>query len=165
MSFDNFSIYQEQNNSPRKPEKLSSDFSTSTSFQKLMMRRTTMPLEYSLQSVLMAQLELSQKQRVRFSLPGDLGHSLLEKVVRNTDQTSAPPPAKRRRFERRNSQTAAMLLCIQQDFNNSMNSIPSLEDSCASLDAWDSVTDSGIEMAEQLVREIKKQQEEEERKR
>jgi hypothetical protein len=160
MSFNNSSLCQQQNNSPHKPEQMKSDFSTSGSFQKLVMSSSNLPLQYVVQSALRTQFEKVQKQQVRLSPSNDLEHSLLDSIVHNTDQTYYPPPPKRRRFERRNSQTAAMLLCIQQDFNNSTNSIPSLDDSFASLDALDSVTDSGIEMAEQLVREIIKQQQE-----
>jgi hypothetical protein len=156
MSFNSFTMCQEQIESSRNPQSLCSVINDSSPCRKRMMGGTDMS-SLSLESALMG-INLTRKQRVRFALPRSFDPSFMNAVVAESEDHNLSPPPKRRRFERRNSQTASMLFAIQRDFNKSMSSIQSLDDSCSSIDTWDIVTDPQLEIAEQLVREIKKQQ-------
>jgi hypothetical protein len=75
--------------------------------------------------------------------------------VEKETQEATEPPMKRRRFQRRNSKTAAMLFSsmssiVSADLESEKDESANKADS-SSADAWD----SGLEIAEELVRQLK----------
>lgn len=75
--------------------------------------------------------------------------SALPLPVNNDEPSCCEPPSKRRRFERRNSKTAAMLISSLSSINAA-----DFEDESSreiSEDPWD----GGLEIAEDLVRQLK----------
>ncbi len=71
-------------------------------------------------------------------------------TINDDDQGATEPPRKRRRFERRNSKTAAMLFSSM----SSINPADFLDDE-RSEDAMEDPWDGGLEIAEDLVRQLK----------
>jgi hypothetical protein len=87
--------------------------------------------------------EMEERRRVSFS------------VEEKLSLARAEPPVKRRRFQRRNSKTAAMLFSSMASIVASDFDEPEKEqepkDRSTTEDSWD----SGLEIAEELVRQLK----------
>lgn len=122
----------------------------------LMARKSYFPSEQSLvsafsphrSSIKALQMRFTQELKERRSMPLPL--SLYE----DPTQCEIEPPTKRRRFERRNSKTAAMLFSsmssiVASDFEDSS------EKTTGSMDNIEDPFEGGLEIAEELVRQLK----------
>jgi hypothetical protein len=88
--------------------------------------------------------EIEERRKVNFS------------STEKTDPVDDEPPQKRRRFQRRNSKTAAMLFSsmasiVATDFEDDKEE----EETTTRQSSDDSAWDGGLEIAEELVRQLK----------